>query len=621
MNQVIASRGRGSSRELAGQTLIAAFPLRGALGSLLPKLLAGVAFTALSLTLTVLPAAAAAPAPPGSTGYDISWPQCSSSFPAGGAFGIVGVTNGLAFSANPCLRNEFAWALGRPYAAGLYMNTGNPETASSNWPGRAGVGPRTCSTANLSDPSNVDCAYNYGWNAATDALKVATANVGTAARTLPWWLDVEIGNSWNGTAAANSSTVQGYIDYVRSQATSTVGIYSTGYQWGQITAGYTVPSSPSNPAAPDWLAGASSVSQAAGMCDPANSFSGGPIQLVQYPNGGFDGNYVCGSPPPPPTPDFSVVATPSSQTVVQGAGTSYTVNITRTGGFTGAVTLSSSVQPSNTTIGVSFSNPNPTTGNTSTMSVTTGSTTPTASYTLTITGTAGSTPTHTATVAMTVQAAPTPDFSVTATPSSQTVIPGAGTSYTVNITRTGGFTGAVTLSSSVQPTSTTIGVSFSNPNPVTGNTSTMSVTTGSTTPTGSYTLTITGTATGTPTHTTAVALMVQAAQAGDYSLSATPSSRSITRGTSANYTVTIARTGGFTGAVTFSLSGLPSGTTFSFSPNPSTGAGTATNLRVRTGQATPAGTYLLTITGVSGSLTRAITVTLVVTASIDCNNC
>jgi uncharacterized membrane protein len=125
-------------------------------------------------------------------------------------------------------------------------------------------------------------------------------------------------------------------------------------------------------------------------------------------------------------------------------------------------------------------------------------------------------------------------------------------------------------------------------------------------------LTITGTASGSPTHTTTVALTVQAAQAGDYSLSATPSSRSITRGTSGNYTVTIARTGSFTGAVTFGVNGLPSGTTFSFSPNPSTGTGSTTTLRISTVRATPAGTYVLTITGVSGSLTRTVTVTLVV---------
>jgi len=283
-------------------------PLRLSLGSLLPKLLGSGAFVALSLTLTVMPAYAATPAPAGSTGYDISWPQCPSSFPSGGTFGIVGVTNGLAFSANPCLSAEYAWASSRPHAAGLYLNTGNPETASSNWAGRAGNGPRRCNTTDLADPSNVNCAYNYGWKAATDALGVATAGVGTAAQTLSWWLDVEIANSWNGTKAANSSTVQGYIDYLRSQGTGTVGIYSTGYQWAQITGGYTVPSSDgrgrgfddqgrrSTPAAPDWLAGASSVRQAASLCDPANSFSGGPVQLVQYPRKGFDGDYVCGAP-------------------------------------------------------------------------------------------------------------------------------------------------------------------------------------------------------------------------------------------------------------------------------------------------------------------------------------
>jgi hypothetical protein len=186
------------------------------------------------------------------------------------------------------MRAEYDWASTRAYAAGLYINTANPGPTSTHW----GLpGPANC--VDTSSSSDQGCAYNYGWNAAADALSAATASIGPPARPLSWWLDVETANSWNGTAAANSSTVQGYIEYLRSQGTGTVGVYSTGYQWTQITAGYTVPSSASTPAAPDWLAGASSISNARSSCDPAKSFSGGPIQLVQYPDIGFDGNYVC----------------------------------------------------------------------------------------------------------------------------------------------------------------------------------------------------------------------------------------------------------------------------------------------------------------------------------------
>jgi hypothetical protein len=576
------------------------------LRSLLPKLLGSGTFAVLSLTLTVVPAQAASPAPPGSTGYDISWPQCGSSFPSGGTFGIVGVTNGLAFSANPCLSTEYAWATTstRIYTAGLYINTGNPETASVNWPGRAGVGPRTCSTTDLKDPSNVNCAYNYGWNAATDALNVATTNVGAAAQTLPWWLDVEIGNSWNGSLAANSSTVQGYIDYQGGHSTGTVGIYSTGSQWRQITGGYTVAS------APDWLAGASNVSDAKNLCNnPASSFSSGPVQLVQYPNGRFDGNYVCGVAPPPP-PDYTLSATPPSRTVVQGAVTNYTVNIAPTGGFTGSVMLSVSGLPSGAA--GTFS-PNPATASSSAMSVTTSTSTQAGSYTPTITGVSGNL-TRTTSITLVIQAASTPDYSLSATPSSSTVVQGAGTSYTVNITPTGGFTGLVTLSVSALPTGANATLS---PN-LTATSSTMSVTTTATTLAGSYPLTITGTS-GTLTHTTSVTLVVQAAAAPGYSLSSNPSSTSIVQGARTTYTVTITRTGGFAGAVAVSASGLPSGVTASFSP--ATTTGTSSTLTVTTSTSTRTGSYTLTITGVSGTVTHTITVTLVITTSNDCNNC
>src|SRR5205807_1774065 len=64
-----------------------------------------------------------------------------------------------------------------------------------------------------------------------------------------------------------------------------------------------------------------------------------------------------------------------------------------------------------------------------------------------------------------------------------------------------------------------------------------------------------------------------------------------------------------TAAVTFSVSGLPGGATASFSPNPATASSTMT---VGTGAATPPGSYALTITGASGTLTHTASVTLTV---------
>jgi uncharacterized membrane protein len=94
----------------------------------------------------------------------------------------------------------------------------------------------------------------------------------------------------------------------------------------------------------------------------------------------------------------------------------------------------------------------------------------------------------------------------------------------------------------------------------------------------------------------------------------------VVQGASTSYSVNIARTGGFTGSVKVSVTGLPNGASLAFNPNPA--SGTSSTLSVTTDSATtPAGSYVLTITGTSGVLTRTITVTLVVTASSNCNNC
>jgi hypothetical protein len=309
-----------------------------------------------------------------------------------------------------------------------------------------------------------------------------------------------------------------------------------------------------------------------------------------------------------PAQDFSVAASPASQAVVQGNPTSYTATVTPSGGFTGSVTVSVSGLPSGAN--ATFS-PNPITsgsGN-STVNVTTGTSTPAGSYALTITGTSGSL-THSATVTLVVTSAGSANFSISGSPSSQTVTAGNQTSYTASVTPSGGFTGSVTVSVSGLPSGAN---AMFSPNPITGGSwsSTVSVTTSSTTATGSYTLTIKGTS-GSLNRSTTVTLVVTSAGSANFSISASPSSQTVTAGNRTSYTATVTPSGGFTGNVNMSASGLPSGANATFSPNSIAGGSGNSTMSVTTSTNTPTGTYTLTITGTSGSLTHSTTVALVV---------
>src|SRR5437879_3654572 len=288
-----------------------------------------------------------------------------------------------------------------------------------------------------------------------------------------------------------------------------------------------------------WVFGAGTINWSLGL-DPAGLFGDGRNRVdprIQQTTANILNRFLG----PGPGPDFTLSASPSSRTVTPGGSTSYSVTISPTGGFTGPVTLSVSGLPSGAN--GSFT-PNPATGS-STLSVTTGPSTPLGTSTLTVTGVSGSL-THTTTVTLVVS--PAPDFTLSASPSSRTVAPGGATSYSVTISPTGGFSGQVTLSVSGLPTGAN--GSFT-PNPATGS-STLSVTTGPSTPLGTSTLTVTGVS-GSLTHTTTVTLVVRPAP--DFTLSASPSSRTVAPGGSTSYSVTISPTGGFSGPVTLSVSG------------------------------------------------------------------
>jgi hypothetical protein len=294
---------------------------------------------------------------------------------------------------------------------------------------------------------------------------------------------------------------------------------------------------------------------------------------------------------PVAAPDFSMSVMPASQTVVVGNQASYTVAITPAGGFSGQVTLSVDGLPSGAN---GTFTPNPATGS-STLAVTTATTTPTGTYPLTIRGMSG-TLSHSTPATLVVNAAP--DFSLSATPASSSVGGSVtSTTYSVTITPSNSFNSPVMLSAS-GPLIGALGT-FS-PNPATTS-STLTVSIMSNTPAGTYTLTLTGTS-GSLSHSTTVTLVVNA----DFSLSASPTSRTIRHGRSTTYTITINALNSFTGSVNFAIDGLPSGSSGGFSPNPAT---TSSVLNVNTGGTT--GTFTLTITGTGGGKTHTVKVTLV----------
>jgi PA14 domain-containing protein/calcineurin-like phosphoesterase family protein len=99
----------------------------------------------------------------------------------------------------------------------------------------------------------------------------------------------------------------------------------------------------------------------------------------------------------------------------------------------------------------------------------------------------------------------------------------------------------------------------------------------------------------------------------DFALNATPLTRTVTPGTGTTYSVTVRRSGGFSGPVALSVSGLPSGASASFVPNPVVASTpTSSSLSVTTSATTTPGTYNLTITGASGAISHSRAVTLVV---------
>lgn len=233
------------------------------------------------------------------TGYDVSYPQCSGPYPSNPLFAIVGVDGGLANNANRCLGGELHWARRSPGQKrpaqpplSLYIDTGNPGGQHvADWPG-GGTTPAYGSCNGLLTNA---CSYLYGEQRAVHSYRLVAALDSVAARTAPWWLDVELNSSWAGTYQLNIAALRGFIAGLRNAgATGRIGIYSTGAQWKDIT-GLTAQTTPTafQDQLPGWVAGTrATLTQARHNC-AGGGFTGVAPMLAQYRLGPYDADLRC----------------------------------------------------------------------------------------------------------------------------------------------------------------------------------------------------------------------------------------------------------------------------------------------------------------------------------------
>jgi hypothetical protein len=99
----------------------------------------------------------------------------------------------------------------------------------------------------------------------------------------------------------------------------------------------------------------------------------------------------------------------------------------------------------------------------------------------------------------------------------------------------------------------------------------------------------------------------------DFSISASPSSVSVTQGTSGTSKISTAVVSG-SGTVSLAARGMPSGVTAAFNPTSVTAGGIST-LTLTVGSGVATGTYPLTVTGTEGSAVHSTPVSLTVTAA------
>ena len=208
--------------------------------------------------------------------------------------------------------------------------------------------------------------------------------------------------------------------------------------------------------------------------------------------------------------------------------------------------------------------------------------------------------------AATFSNAPVPDFTINSNPSSISVAVNTTGTSTIVISAVNGFTGTVSLTTSSSP-----GLAANvSPHNVTGSgSSTLTVSAGNA---GGYNVTVTGKS-GSLSHSTTVSVVVTGPPP-DFTITLTPSSQSLRRGSSTTFTITVKGSNGFNSTVNLGARVSPLVNHGPAESLPSTvGPYSTSTMTVSSQRNITVGSYTITVTAMSGSLSHSAVVTVSVT--------
>lgn len=311
-------------------------------------------------------------------------------------------------------------------------------------------------------------------------------------------------------------------------------------------------------------------------------------------------------------PSFSLSPSASSVSVAAGSSTTATVLVIGNGGFKGLVgVLVSAGLPSGVTASVS-----PATvaaGSLCTLTLKAAASTAVSTASLTLRGSGGG---LLATAPLTLNVTPGPGFTLAAAPAQVSVASGSSVSTAVSVAGTAGYSGMVTLSLSglpgglsaaFNPSVVSIGASGASASA----TSTLTITATAGASAVSANVTIKGVSAALSAATT---FTVNATGVRGFTLTAMPPAVGLVQGGSATALIGVVGKGNFTGNVTLTLPGLPTGVTATFTPAVAATGTTATLVLLAAPSAAVASRGV-TLTGTSGSISATAPLTVSVTAS------